>query len=143
MLVLLTTKIKDIFLQWENTVRRKCEHGFFQITNAKKSRVFDSWFDKILAWVMCKNPSSQFQSHSIHIVENCKYTHIEKKLVKQQQSDGIFHVHTFKRWVKLVFTLVDNLTKETSLENLSNCYKAWTWVLLIFLICEHDFLFHS
>ena len=51
-------------------------------------------------------------------------------------------VHSLKRWVNIMFTLYDDLTKK-SLENLSNHHKVWIWVLLIILKCKHVFLFDS
>ena len=65
-----------VFLQWENTVRRKCEYGFFHITNAKKSCEITS--QRRVIWQVfgmsdLENPYSPFRSHSILIVENCQY----------------------------------------------------------------------
>ena len=93
---------------WENTVRRKCENGFFEITNAKKSCQIMSSRQLIWRDFGMSDLEKPILTSSISQYSPCRklQMHIwRKKLIKQQQSEGNFHVQTFKRWVKLMFTL--------------------------------------
>ena len=94
------------FLQWENTVRRKCEYGVFQITSRRR--------------VIWKIPYSHFRSHSIHIVENYKNSWNCSKMT-------VFFMFTLCKMARK--THVHTL-QWCFLKNSSNRRKVWTWVFL-------------
>ena len=101
-----STKDNNNYQQWENTVRRKCEYGVFQITSRRR--------------VIWKIPYSHFRSHSIHIVENYKNSWNCSKMT-------VFFMFTLCKMARK--THVHTL-QWCFLKNSSNRRKVWTWVFL-------------
>ena len=115
-------------------MRRKCEYGVFQITNAKnlvKSRVEDEWFVRNFWHEWFGKPHTH--NSDLTVLTLLKTTNIYKVRKNSWNCCKVLsktHVHTLhftKCWVKLMYTLYKVLSK-THVHTLWS--KVWTWVLL-------------
>ena len=98
--------------QWDNTVRRKCEYGVFQITNAKnlvKSRVEDEWFVKNFWHEWFGKPHTHISDLTVLTLLKTTNMHkMRKNLWNCSKVLSKTHIHTLhftKCWVKLMYTL--------------------------------------
>ena len=115
-------------------MRRKCEYGVFQITNAKNlvnSRVKDKWFVRNFWHEWFGKPHTHISDLTVLTLLKTTNMHKMRKNLwncsKVLSKTNVHTLHFTKCWVKLMFTLYKVLSK-THVHTLQ-C-KVWTWVLL-------------